>query len=88
MATARIDGFASVLAALTTMQSNGEHAQKTQAHEFLENFQKTVSLQRSYYSLQINCILMDYSRMRGQPPILCCHHLEFPWKPNFLPPPL
>lgn len=87
MASARIDGFASVLVALTTMQSNEERTQKSQAHEFLENFQKTVSLQRSYSAIQPDFIFMDYSRMRGQPPILCCHHLEFQWKPNFLPPP-
>lgn len=87
MASARIDGFASVLAALTTMQSNEERTQKSQAHEFLENFQKAVSLQINYCSLQTDLIFMDYSRMRGQPLILFCHHLEFPQKPNFLPPP-
>lgn len=87
MASARIDGFASVLAALTTMQSNEQHTQKSQAHEFLENFQKTVSLHRSYPSLQTDLIFMDYSLMHGQPPILYCRHLEFLWKPNFLPPP-
>lgn len=87
MASANIDGFASVLAALMTMQSNEQRTQKAQAHEFLENFQKTVSLQRSYPPLQTELIFMDYSRMRGQPPILCCHHLEFLWNPNFLRPP-
>lgn len=45
MASPSIDGFASVLAALMTMQSNEQRTQKAQAHEFLENFQKTVSLQ-------------------------------------------
>lgn len=87
MASSSIDGFASVLAALTTMQSNEQRTQKAQAHEFLENFQKTVSLQRSYTPLQPDLIFMDYSRMRGQPPIPCCHHLEFLQNPNSLPPP-
>ena len=35
-------GFAPVLAALSTMQSNAERSQKTQAHEYLEKFQKSV----------------------------------------------
>ena len=35
-------GFAPVLAALSTMQSNVERPQKTQAHEYLEKFQKSV----------------------------------------------
>ena len=35
-------GFAPVLAALSTMQSNVERSQKTQAHEYLEKFQKSV----------------------------------------------
>lgn len=87
MASARIDGFASVLAALTTMQSNEECTQKSQAHEFLEKFQKTVSPPGSYFSLQTDFIFIHYSRMPGQPPILCCHRLAFPRKPNFLPPP-
>lgn len=36
------DGFGPVLAALATMQSNGSTQEKTQAHEFLEQFQKSV----------------------------------------------
>lgn len=35
-------GFAPVLAALSTMQSNVERSQKSQAHEYLEKFQKSV----------------------------------------------
>jgi transportin-3 len=35
-------GFAPVLAALATMQSNASRAEKAQAHEFLEQFQKSV----------------------------------------------
>jgi transportin-3 len=42
MATADSQGaFAPVLAALATMQSNGDRAQKTEAHTFLEQFQKS-----------------------------------------------
>ena len=37
-------GFAPVLAALATMQSNGSRTEKGQAHEFLEQFQKSVRL--------------------------------------------
>lgn len=36
-------GFAPVLSALATMQSNVAGREKTQAHEFLETFQKSVS---------------------------------------------
>lgn len=34
--------YAPVLAALATMQANVDKAQKEQAHQFLENFQKSV----------------------------------------------
>lgn len=34
---------APVLAALATLQGNADRAQKSQAHDFLENFQKSVS---------------------------------------------
>lgn len=35
-------GFAPVLEALTTMQSHEDRMRKSQAHEFLEKFQKSV----------------------------------------------
>jgi transportin-3 len=35
--------FAPVLAAVATMQGNVSRSDKTQAHEFLEKFQKSVS---------------------------------------------
>lgn len=44
MAAAGAAGFAPVLAALSTMQSNAERSQKSQAHDYLESFQKSVSL--------------------------------------------
>lgn len=34
--------FAPILAALATLQSNVDRTRKTQAHEFLESFQKSV----------------------------------------------
>lgn len=37
--------FAPVLAALATMQSNVDRTQKGHAHEYLEQFQKSVSRQ-------------------------------------------
>ncbi len=42
MAASGAAGFAPVLAALSTMQSNAGRSQKSQAHEYLENFQKSV----------------------------------------------
>ena len=42
MAASGAVGFAPVLAALSTMQSNAERFQKSQAHEYLEKFQKSV----------------------------------------------
>lgn len=41
MAASGAGGFAPVLAALSTMQSNAERSQKSQAHEYLERFQKS-----------------------------------------------
>ena len=41
---ASAQAFAPVLAALATMQGNAPRDQKTQAHEFLESFQKSVRL--------------------------------------------
>lgn len=38
--------FAPVLAAVATMQGNASRTEKTQAHEFLEKFQKSVRLFR------------------------------------------
>ena len=35
-------GFGPILAALATMQSNVQSKDKTEAHEFLEKFQKSV----------------------------------------------
>jgi transportin-3 len=37
-------GYAPVLAALATMQSNTTRAEKSQAHDNLEQFQKSVSI--------------------------------------------
>lgn len=44
MAALGAGGFAPVLAALSTMQSNAERSQKSQAHMYLEKFQKSVGL--------------------------------------------
>ncbi|MCJ1422658.1 Nuclear import receptor [Sticta canariensis] len=41
MASVASSGFEPVLAALTTMQGNVERSQKSQAHQFLESFQKS-----------------------------------------------
>ncbi|KAK5015400.1 Nuclear import receptor [Cryomyces antarcticus] len=41
MATNGRQAFAPVMAALATMQSNVDRAQKSRAHEFLEQFQKS-----------------------------------------------
>lgn len=43
MASMANESFASVSVALATMQSNVDRLQKSQAHEFLEKFQKSVS---------------------------------------------
>ena len=41
------EGLAPVLAALATMQGNASRTEKGQAHQFLEQFQKSVKLQWS-----------------------------------------
>lgn len=42
MVSPNSDGLEPILAALSTMQANVERSQKSQAHEYLENFQKSV----------------------------------------------
>lgn len=42
MASTVTEGYAPVLAALEAMQSSVERLQKSQAHEYLEKFQKSV----------------------------------------------
>jgi hypothetical protein len=42
MATAETEALAPILQALATMQSNVDRAQKRQANEYLEAFQKSV----------------------------------------------
>ena len=42
MAFTGLQDYAPVLAALATMQSNVDRSQKSQAHEYLEKFQKSV----------------------------------------------
>ena len=46
--------FSPVLAALATMQGNVSRSEKTQAHEFLEKFQKSVGLQAMRFPLLIH----------------------------------
>jgi transportin-3 len=43
--------FAPVLSALATMSSNAERAQKTQAHTFLEHFQKSEEAWTSTFAI-------------------------------------
>ena len=44
MSSLEAEGYAPVVAALVTMQSNVERAQKSHAHEYLEKFQKSVRI--------------------------------------------
>lgn len=44
MASGASDGIEPVLAALTTMQANVDRSQKSEAHAYLENFQKSVRI--------------------------------------------
>jgi hypothetical protein len=46
-----VDAFAPVLAAVATMQGNASRSEKSQAHEFLEKFQKSVFLQQKPFPL-------------------------------------
>ena len=43
-----VDNFGPVLAALSVMQSNVQKDQKTQAHKYLESFQKSVRVSAVY----------------------------------------
>ncbi len=78
-----------MLAALSTMQSNAERSQKLQAHEYLENFQKSVRrikmssihllkhtdniLARSLVNDTLNSF---YYRRHGRSKAICCHDAE------------
>ena len=50
--------FGPVLAAVATMQGNVSRSEKTNAHEFLEKFQKSVSLSPSLLLLWITGIAL------------------------------
>ncbi|RMZ76746.1 hypothetical protein DV737_g4727, partial [Chaetothyriales sp. CBS 132003] len=46
-----VDGLAPILAALATMQSNGKAKDKLQAHQYLENFQKSTEAWNSTHAI-------------------------------------
>ena len=89
MAALGAGGFAPVLAALSTMQSNAERSQKSQAHEYLEKFQKSVrrtnnsaihsanhtdtDVARSLVNDALNSV---YYRRHGRSEALCCDDVE------------
>lgn len=84
--SASASGFAPVLSALTTMQSNVAGKEKTEAHEFLEQFQKSVGVGRNSPRTRTYRLLvrsMEYhtcnptgfiDTCRGQ--TLCCYNPE------------
>ena len=74
-------GFGQILAALATMQSNAQRKEKTQAHEFLEQFQKSVSA----FATDRGCILMRHSNKHGMSQTQCCTTLPPLPKRNCLP---
>ena len=49
---AQAGGFAPILAALSTMQSNVQSKDKTAAHEFLEKFQKSVGKEHPFRAMR------------------------------------
>ncbi|MCJ1313802.1 Nuclear import receptor [Agyrium rufum] len=51
MAAVASDAFTPVLTALATMQSNADRAQKSQAHKFLEEFQKSTEAWATTHSI-------------------------------------
>ena len=61
MAASGAGAFAPVLAALSTMQSSAERSQKSQAHEYLETFQKSVS-RTQIPSIRLNLIDIRIAR--------------------------
>lgn len=89
MAASGAEGFAPVLAALSTMQSNAERSQKSQAHEYLEKFQKSVrrtkpsslhsvnhtdvNVARSLVNDTFNII---YHGRHGRSKAVCCDDIE------------
>lgn len=67
MTSAASESYAPVLIALSTMQSNVDRAQKTQAHEFLEKFQKSVGPATVAFIDWALLILLCSSQKRGRP---------------------
>ena len=50
MVSPNLEGLKPILAALSTMQANVERSQKSQAHEYLEKFQKSVRAKLVIYA--------------------------------------
>lgn len=66
MASNGAQSFAPVLSALATMQSNVDRPQKSQAHEYLEKFQKSVIA--LYTKVQPGSLLNRLHRRKHGPP--------------------
>lgn len=56
------DGFAPVLAALSTLQGNIDRSQKADAHQYLEQFQKSVSILLAHSWLVVHSLTMPHQR--------------------------
>ena len=89
MAALGVGGFAPVLAALSTMQSNAERSQKSQAHEYLEKFQKSVRRTNNSATHSVNHTDIDVARSlvndalnsvnyrrHGRIKVVCCDDVE------------
>ena len=89
MAALGAGGFAPVLAALSTMQSNVERSQKSQAHEYLEKFQKSVCRTKTSFDPHVDhtdidvarSLVLDtldplHHRRHGRSEAVCCDHVE------------
>lgn len=70
--------FAPVLAAVATMQGNVSRSEKTQAHEFLEKFQKSVCPHCNY----VRFFLTRPRSRHGRPPMRYYSHPMYPWRLN------
>lgn len=80
--------FSPVLAAVATMQGNVSRSEKTQAHEFLEKFQKSVCygpfpplVPRGTTS---SLTSSNFRLKHGQLPMKCYNRRMSLWRRNFL----
>lgn len=87
MASESADGLEPILTALNTMQANAERTQKSQAHGYLERFQKSVCTSMQIGHARFGPTDSSFSLRLGPRHIHCYRLLQPPPKPSCSLPP-